>query len=32
VNEEPPSRSASATLLYGAASTLRLRGLIKVTL
>lgn len=32
VNEEPPSRSASATLLYGAASTLRLRGLINVTL
>src|SRR5215469_7233185 len=32
VNEDPPSRSASTTLLYGAASALRLRGLIKVAL
>ena len=32
VNEDPPSRSASATLLYWAASALRLHGLIKVTL
>jgi hypothetical protein len=32
VNEDPPSRSASAALLYWTASALRLRGLIKVTL
>src|SRR5215469_15885078 len=32
VNEDPPSRSASTTLLYWAASALRLRGLIKVAL
>jgi hypothetical protein len=32
VNEDPPSRSASATLLYRAVSALRLHGLIKVAL
>jgi hypothetical protein len=32
VNKDPPSRSARATLFYWAASALRLRGLIKVTL
>src|SRR5215470_18427354 len=32
VNEDPPSRPARATLRYRAASALRLRGLIKVTL
>jgi len=32
VNEDPPSRSASATFLYRAASAQRLRDLIKVTL
>ena len=32
VNEDPPSRSASTTLLYWTASALRLSGLIEVTL